>query len=235
MWRQSGPSEQMLMMATYAPDPSSDTAEQMMDQWKLKKPKVEKNVIDQDGWIKSSTKKAGKGIMKAATAVGDDEEDEEDEEVDYGISFDPEILNERATRDFSMTQDDFDVEFDAKHFQRKSDEELADSWIQRSVEIPVNQKLLDLFKSCSKRSLDSLTVKEKSNLVKGWTAMLKMDAAANLRRLTAEYDAAADIARKYEADMDAIALRTADVIGMTTNGAAKYNRYGFVCTYFFAD
>ena len=222
----------MLMMATYAPDPSSDNAEQMMDQWKLRKPKVEKNVIDQDGWTKSSTKKAGKGIMKAEMA---EEEEKEDEEVDFGISFDPEILNERATRDFSTTQDDFDVEFDTKHFQRKSYEELANSWIQRSVEIPVNQKLLDLFKSCSKRSLDSLTVKEKSNLVKGWTAMLKMDAAANVRRLTAEYDAAADIARKYEADMDATALSKADVIGMTTNGAAKYNRYGFVYTYFFLD
>ena len=99
----------------------------------------------------------------------------------------------------------------------------------------MNEQLLDLFDRCSTQSSDTLTVKEKSNLVKGWTAMLKMDAAANVRRLTAEYDAAADIARKYEADMDATALSKADVIGMTTNGAAKYNRYSLVYTYFFPD
>ena len=65
--------------------------------------------------------------------------------------------------------------------------------------------------------------------------MLKMDAAANVRRLTAEYDAAADIARKYEADMDATALSKADVIGMTTNGAAKYSRYSLLCAHFFPE
>jgi hypothetical protein len=70
-----------------------------------------------------------------------------------------------------------------------------------------------------------LTVREKTKLVKGWTALLKEDASAKLIRLRNEYDVAAEIVNDYEAETDAFVLSKADVIGMTTTGAAKYNRY----------
>ena len=230
MWRQSCTSDKMLLMATFVPDLSSDDAIQKMDQWKLRKLKADINVVDQDGWTMLSTRRRGTGSINADTA----DDNEEDDEVDTRIFYDGE--NE-PDDDFDMMQDDYDYdgEFKTKYQKRKTHEELANSWIKRSVEFRVNEQLLDLFDRCSRQSSDSLTVKEKSNLVKGWEAMLKMDANANLWRLTAEYDAAAEIVNEFEADMDATALRRADVIGMTTNGAAKYNRYSLLCAHFFLE
>ena len=117
MWRQSCTSDKMLLMATFVPDLSSDDAIQMMDQWKLRKPKADINVVDQDGWTMLSTRRRGTGSINADTA----DDNEEDDEVDTRIFYDGE--NE-PDDDFDMMQDDYDYdgEFKTKYQKRKKHE-----------------------------------------------------------------------------------------------------------------
>ena len=119
MWRQSCTSDKMLMMATFVPDLLPDDAVQRMDQWKLRKPKADINVVDQDGWTMLSTRRRGTGSMKADTA----NDNEEDDEVDTRIFYDGE---NGAGDDFDMMQDeddyDYDGEFKTKYQKRKKHE-----------------------------------------------------------------------------------------------------------------
>lgn len=230
-WNHLGTSEQMTMMATYVSDLSTVDAEQIMDQWKQRKPKAKKSLFDEDGWQRSSTKKRGVNSTEAERADDDDEGDEVDGDddvediIEKGFNFDPEIQNKSANRDFFSMQDDFDDENGPSEYKRKTPRELANTWIIGNVDFYVNQKFIDFYDKCSNQSLDSLTVREKTKLVIGWTALLKEDASAKLNRLRNEYDVAAEIVNDYEAEIDAFVLSKADVIGMTTTGAAKYNRY----------
>jgi hypothetical protein len=224
----------MTMMATYVPDLSSTNAEQIMDQWKRRKPKEKKNLVDEDGWQVSSSKKSGMYSTEAERADDDDEGDEVDGDdgvediIDNGSNFDPEIQNEKANRDFFSMQVDFDDENSPLEYRRKTLRELTNAWIMGDVDFSVNQKFIDFYEKCSNQPLDSLTVRDKTKLVKGWAAVLKEDASAKLIRLSNEYDVAAKIVNQYEAEIDAFVPSKADVIGMTTSGAAKYNRYGSV-------
>lgn len=224
----------MHVMATYVPDLSTDDAEQIMDQWKQKRPREKKNLDDVDGWQKSSTKKSGIRSTEAGRADDDDEdyEDSDDDDVediiDNSVSFDPEIQNDRANCDFFSMQDDFDVEIARLEYKREKLGELTNTWILGDVDFSVNQKFIDFYDKCSEQSLDSLTVKEKTKLVKGWTALLKEDASAKIFRFRNEYNVAAEIVNDYDAGINASVLSKADVIGMTTTGAAKYNRYDTV-------
>ena len=222
------------MMATYVSDLSTVDAEQIMDQWKQRRPKEKKNLVDEDGWQKSSTKKSGMRSTEAERADDNDEdyEDNDDDDVediiDNSVNFDPEIQNERAIRDFFSMQDDFDEEYSPLEYKRKTLRELTNTWVLGDVDFNVNQKFIDFYDKCSKQSLDSLTDKEETKLVRGWTALLKEDASAKLIRLRNEYDVAAEFVNDYEAGIDASVLSKADVIEMTTTGAAKCNRYDTV-------
>lgn len=222
------------MMATYVSDLSTVDAEQIMDQWKQRKPKEKNNLVDEDGWQISSTKKSGTYSTEAERADDDDEGDEVDGDddvediIDNGFNFDPEIQNVKAHRDYSTMQDYFNDENSPLEYKRKTLRELTNTWIMGDVDFSVNQKFIDFYEKCSNQPLDSLTVRDKSILVKGWAAILKEDASAKLIRLSDEYDVAAKIVNQYDAEIDAFVLSKADVIGMTTSGAAKYNRYGSV-------
>ena len=222
------------MMATYVSDLSSTNAEQIMDQWKQRKPKEKKNLVDEDGWQISSRKKSGMYSTEAERADDDNEGDEVDGDdgvediIDNGFNFDHEIQNEKANRDYSTMQDYFNDEKSPLEYKRKTLRELTNTWIMGDVDFSVNQKFIVFYEECCNQPLDSLTVRDKTKLVKGWAAVLKEDASAKLIRLSNEYDVAAKIVNHYEAEIDAFVLSKADVIGMTTSGAAKYNRYGSV-------
>jgi hypothetical protein len=229
-WKHLRSSEQMTVMATYVSDLSTVDSEQIMDQWRQRKPKEKRNLVDEDGWQISSTKKSGIYSTEAERAdYEEDEEDNDDDDVediiDNSFNLDPEIQNEGANRDFFSMQDNFDDENGPLKYKRKTLRELTNTWIKGDVDFNVNQKFIDFYDKCSNQSLDSLTVKEKTKLVKRWTALLKEDASAKHIRLRNEYNVAAEVVNDYEAEIDAFVLSKADVIGMTTTCAAKYNRY----------
>jgi hypothetical protein len=161
-------------------------------------------------------------------AAGVDESDDEDEEV-----CDPDALFEALQRelDDDMSQfegaDGYECNFASSSTSRRpqSDEGIMSDLLRRPVNIPgTPQQLVRRIQAAAKApDVWGFTRTDRQALAKDWATLLELDAAADVSSFTKDYRRAAKIEAEFQARIDSVVLRSAAAIGMTTNGAAKYN------------
>jgi hypothetical protein len=71
-------------------------------------------------------------------------------------------------------------------------------------------------------SVWALSLSERRTLIHAWAALLRDDASADMAQYTSEFQKAAKVNKVFNDMMDSEVLKSAAVVGMTTNGAAKY-------------
>ena len=230
-WMQEGTDVQMLFMATYTPDCTSITVTpQIMDLWRTTAPRtMSVKVVDTDGYQTVSGKK------QAAAAL---EEISSPDDAQCGQIFGTDdAINEALRRVLDIPDyDSFDDEDDQKEFE--SDRRLSDEEVQAeltTLKIPkITSSLRDqVIQANSSKNFRNLSIKEKIVISTCWAQLLKLDADSSVLRYTEKYKEAADLNSQYEARVDTVILRSAAAIGMTTNGAAKYNRYSCILLFHF--
>ena len=221
-WNRMSVEEQISLMATYAPDCTSpDVAVHIVDAWKKTVPKVSKrSIIDKDGWE----------VVQNQFSAQKTDDEKGDDTVEADNTVDADVLFERLRRDLDIFDEDDDEDYDESdpvfENQRLNDMGTADLVNNTPINIQkIPEKLKQIVRQSTFSNIGDLSIKERMKLVKCWAELLKLDADANVKRYTLEYKKAASITLRYEALVDTMALRGAAAIGMTTNGAAKYNRY----------
>ena len=228
-WMQMDVDAQMLFMATYTLDSTSITVTpQIMDLWRTTAPRtVSVKVVDTDGYQTVSGKK------QAAAAVG--EISSPDDAQCSQIFGTDDAINEALRRVLDIPDyDSFDDEDDQNEFE--SNRRLSDREVQAeltTLKIPkITSYLRDqVIQAYSCKDFRNSSIKEKIVISTCWAQLLKLDADSSVLRYTEKYKEAADLNSQYEARVDTVILRSAAAIGMTTNGAAKYNRY--LCIHLF--
>jgi len=198
-----------------------------------------------DQWVRSGSslkKKAKVSQSKISTewqtagAVSDSEDDYVDE-FDVFVSrsnapFDEDFSTEEldsSTAEFDRNLDDDDDD-DDYYFcwdstsAKQSNEDLVHTISSRpSSANTISHFEFDLLKKLSRKSMWKLSKQERIQLFSIWVKILKDDAIRDVAKYQSDFRRASSVDNLYNDRVDANALRSADVVGMTTNGAAKYN------------
>ena len=225
-WMREDTDTQLLFMATYTPDCTSvNVTPQIMDGWRTAAVRaMPVKLVDSDGYQTISRKKQ----TEAA-------EDYDVNGRDENFSPDDDAMNEALRRVLDIPDEDsFDDEDDNQN-EFESDRRLSDEEVQVKLTVRKIPKITTCLydqvrEGNSSRDFRSLSMKEKIAMSTCWAQVLKMDADSSVLSYTEKYKEAADLNSQYDARVDTVILRSAAAIGMTTNGAAKYNRYS--CVFF---
>ena len=227
-WNAKSVEDQMLLMAAFAPNCAGpDVAQHIVDAWKKTAPpkSAKKIFTDADGYEVVNRK-----------GRRDDDDDDDENETKKGVpqedaedfeffDVDPDIKEEISRRGLDIAAwdelDDDDVVLDSRHL---SDAHIVRELVQRGINFVIPKTLLDEITRRTKSDPKFLTLKEKEAVVKCFATLLKLDANADIAKYTKKYRTNAKISMGYEAKVDSSVLRSAAAIGMTTSGAAKYNR-----------
>jgi hypothetical protein len=230
-WLWMSASERLLLMATYAPDYSSaDVSVHMADRWRLTgAKKIKKKVFGANDWQ----------VVGKKQEAADDDSDSEDEEPfpnplkapyndldDMTELEEAEAAFEKLNRDLDDDDDDDDWSTPVHSSNRRqTDLDVVTDIVNRDVNIFIDPTLQSKVLAHVNVDITSLSKKERSKLASCWSKLLGLDAAADVSKYTKDYRKAAVIDEEYHALLDSLVLSSAAAIGMTTNGAAKYNTY----------
>ena len=231
-WMQEGTDVQMLFMATYTPDCTSITVTpQIMDLWRTTAPRtMSVKVVDTDGYQTVSGKKQAAAALEEISSP-------DDAQCDQTFGND-DAINETLRRVLGIPDEDsFDDEDDDQN-EFESDRRLSDEEVQAKLttrKIPkITPYLRDqVIQSNSSKDFINLSRAERKAMSTCWAQVLKLDADSSVLSYTDKYKEAADLNSQYDARVDTVILRSAAAIGMTTNGAAKYNRYSCIHLFHF--
>lgn len=225
-WCEMDTDTQMILMATHTPDcSSSDVALHIMDSWRMTAPprRAKKIVTDADGYQEVSSKR-----FVPVSGFDDDsdcdliQQPEGDTEKIFG---DDDAINELLRRDLEIP--DFEPDEEVASDRRLSDKEVIEDLTKRRVPKISSVLISQVMGAHSKyrsSGLQDLSLKERAAMVSCWAKLLKLDADSSVTKYTENYKSASDIDMEYQAKVDTLILKSAAAIGMTTNGAAKYNR-----------
>lgn len=233
-WLHMSAFDRLLLMATFAPDCSSvDVTVHIADRWRLTAvKKKKKKLINADEWQ----------VMGKKQQVVDDDSDCEDDKLDWVPVKAPyttlddndmteleeaEAALEKMNRDLDDDDDDY---FLRSHISSRpqKDIDIVKNLVKRKVNISIPSALKSKLLDYAWSDLSTLSKRERSELANCWSELLGLDAAADVGKYTKSYRSAAAIDEGYKASLDSTVLRSAAAIGMTTNGAAKYNTYVFL-------
>ena len=235
-WKQEGTDAQLLFMATYTPDCTSvNVTPQIMDGWRTAAVRaMPVKLVDSDGYQTVSRKKQTEAA-EVYDVIGRDENFSPDDGQFDQIFGNDDAINEALRRFLDIPDDDSFDDEDDNQDEFESNRRLSDEEVQVKLTVRKIPKITTCLydqvrEGNSSRDFRSLSMKEKIAMSTCWAQVLKMDADSSVLRYTEKYKEAADLNSQYEARVDTVILRSAAAIGMTTNGAAKYNRYS--CVFF---
>ena len=226
----------LMLMATFTPGPSNPfQGRSIADYWMLSGPKKKKRKQGRatDEWQTVGASEEGDDtddddvgdrtitfpLARSFAAHANSGEveiggiDEVDRTLDDAYDFDDD--GEYA---FAMQLSTFNQRMTSK---LEREEEMVAQIIGRESKSVPPHELLDSLRRAN--DLWGLSKSDRQALSSLWADLLNADAKADVSRYTADYNKAAKIDQKYRAVEDAMILRHAAVIGMTTNGAAKYS------------
>ena len=227
--------EQLLLCASYAPAELVGTT--IVDAWKQKEPqqnkKISKNQVDADGFILVGSPNA---VVTDDITYGDFHDNINNNLRDSSLNNpDPDVLFENLCRQLDGEyENDDEADWDklatdgSYHYGvslRRSNrpEDLVNVILQHDSVLNVPSELVTRLKQASLTSIWSWSRKDREEIALIWAKLLDIDAATHVNKLTQDYRTAAAICSIYNDKVDASVLRSAAAIGMTTNGAAKYN------------
>lgn len=228
-WLWMSANDRLLLMATYAPDCSSaDISVHMADRWRLTgAKKIKKKTFDANDWQ----------VVGKKQEAADDDSDSEDEvpflnplKAPYNDPDDmteleeAEAAFEKLNRDLDDDDDDWLTPVHSST-RRQTDLDIVTDIVNRNMNIIIDPLLKSKVLAHINSDITSLSKKERSKLASCWSRLLGLDAAADVSKYTKDYRKAAVIDEEYHALLDSLVLSSAAAIGMTTNGAAKYNTY----------
>ena len=160
--------------------------------------------------------------------------DIDNSEYDTDIDIDEEV-NKRMLDD-DQYDDDFlgdflDSNISLKGYNKlEREESFIDSIVKRPFSLDINTiaNQIGLTKSKIKdlanvEDIWSLSPSKKKELLLFWAKLLDIDSSNNMSTYYDSFSSASVIVNKFNAKYDSDILKSAAVIGMTTNGAAKYN------------
>lgn len=231
IWNQFPTNKKIRLMATYA---SETSPSQIMNEWKLfdftkqqsklkkKRPRTASSEWQEVGnnnvmKLNNLSNQIDELVSSNLENIGN---------IDYDDSL-IDIINRDIDDNNSDTESiDSDYgnlhngyNYKTKHDNLSRNEELVRTVIDRVVSFDLYNITLHL----PSDHVWKISKYEKMILVKQWANLLNLDAAADVPRYTKMYNKAAKREIAFNDRVDSEVLRSAAVIGMTTNGAAKYN------------
>ena len=237
-WIKLNMEHQFLLMTVYSPHmvPSLLSEQSIIEHWKIEKTKKEK-----------VTKKKLKATNDWQVVGGDDNKSNnnnikagyEDDTLDLlqDDFIDIDDMIEKLQRDiddgdydeFKEKNDDDDMFFSSTNYLNLSTHEEYALNSVRTRKVDQKEILENLREKLSSSQInllfkeDKFSDNDRHELVEIWKILLEIDAFSDIEKYTKAYRQAAKIEANYKAKVDSNILKTAAVIGMTTNGAAKYN------------
>lgn len=246
VWQGMTTADQLLMLATYAPDDFGNASiRPIADCWVKSGPtrrKIAQPQVDSDGWqvvgqqyeIVDPSSHVQDTNAITQTSIANMEGNVDDDFMSAVDENDRDLMDDFDDSDlFDESGYAFTLNGRMRGDKFSKDEQLVDCVINRptrldtsiSDNIILTLESLQLRAKCTfhSKNIWMLTKPERESLFKLWTTLLEVDASADISRYTTDYRKAAAIEKTYNARVDAMILRSVKVIGMTTNGAAKYN------------
>lgn len=226
----------IVLLATYVDSNSAASPLQLADHWVcsgsafVKTPKVNHKNISAE-WQTVGGNIADYGREDSVDDLVDEELDDNEFLAEFEEDWQT-ISNDDSDR-YLDDEDDETPQVDDYFFNREvsgrqSDEDIVRNVVTRATDTKALKNSLSpaellLLKNSASKSIWKLSRPERVELFLIWVTILRVDAIADVAKFSSDYKRAAEVDSKYNARVESLALRSADVVGMTTNGSAKYN------------
>lgn len=218
-WQALSVDTQMLLMATYVPEHNApDVAVHLLDDWSAQAPRKSKNEIDENGWAIVR----GRRDIDESDEVGSDSGGGDGENYCH---YDPNIAREILDRDVLSSDYFNDLQLYKGRQKPRSDLDIVRDICSRPPYFEVQDSLFEKLDKLVEGDTRICKRPQRAEILKAWAYLLKLDSSTDLAKHTIDFNSAASVNHECDAAGDAELLRGAAVIGMTTTGAAKYNRY----------
>lgn len=220
-WKVLSPSEKLLIMALY----SSREKLSIVDYWKVKS-YSNRNKKQQEATADWQTVGEEPDRLFSIDGAVDTEVAMDDILAEEDADFDEaEVLRRELDDDY---EDDWFKPYMPGMTRSSREEDIANQVIDRSPDVNVLRGILSaadmkLLKAAGNADVWKLHIDDRKRLCLLWARLLNADARLDIDRFTKDYREAAVEEAEYLARCDTKVLQNAAVIGMTTNGAAKYN------------